>query len=139
MMVADNKVNAYAFGVSNLVDCLDTAIENDNQFHTCFQSVVYSFFAHPITLFIAVGDVIIHIGIELLQKLVHQCYGRASVNVVVAINHNTLLASHRIIQPINSHIHILHQERVDEIAQLRAEETLCGWLSGDATTYQDLR
>ena len=77
--------------------------------------ILNAFFADAISLIIAVGNVIINIRIELLQKLIHQCNGRASVNIVVAINQNAFLSTHCIVEPIDGNVHILHEERVYKV------------------------
>ena len=65
-MVADDEVDTQLLRISYFIDCLDTAIEHDNQFHTVLSSIVYSLLAHTISLLVAVGNVVFHIGIELL-------------------------------------------------------------------------
>ena len=115
VMVADDEVYAKAFGIFYLLDGLDAAIEDDDEFNTCLLRKVYSLLAYSIALVIAVGDIVVDIGIELLQKLIHQCYSRAAVYVVIAVNENALLASHGIVEAIYGYIHILHQERINQV------------------------
>ena len=66
VMVTNNKVNAKAFGIRNFIDCLYAAIENNNKFHTCFTSIVYSLLAHSISFVVSVWDIVVYVGIELL-------------------------------------------------------------------------
>ena len=43
---------------------------------------------------------------------------------------------HGIVEPVDSRIHVLHQERVDEVGKLWTEEPLGGTLRCDATADQ---
>ena len=123
VVVADDEVYAQRLSIGNLVDSLDAAVEHDNQFHTFLCRIVESFLADAVSLLIAVGDVVFHIGIELLQKLVDKCNSRTSVDIIVAVYHNTLLSSHCVVETIDSHIHIVHQERVNQLVQHGSEES----------------
>ena len=91
--------------------------------------IFYTLFAYAISLVIAVGYVVIDIRIELLQKLIHQCNGCASVNIVVAIYQYAFLSPHSIVKPVNGNVHILHQEGVGKVGKLWFEKpfgcTLC--------------
>ena len=139
MMVADNKVYALFLRIGYLLDGLDAAIEDDNKFHTSLLGIVYSFLTHTISLIVAVRDIIFNVGIETLQEFVHQRNSRAPIYIVVAVHHDTFLASHRVVQTVHGHVHILHQEGIDEVIQLWTEVTLCRRLSGNASAQKDSR
>ena len=124
MMVADDEIYAKTLGIFYLLDSFDAAIQDNDEFYTCFVRKVYSLFAYSIAFVVSVWYVVINVGIKLLQKLVHQCYSRASIHVIVSIDHDALLSSHCIVEAIYSDIHILHQEWIDEIRQLGAEKPL---------------
>ena len=134
MMIADNKVDALFLGIGYLLDGLDTAIEDNDQFNTSLLSIVYSFLTYAISLFITVGDIVFNVRIEPLQEFVHQRNSCASIYIVVAVHHDTLFASHCVIQTIHGHVHILHQEGINEVVELRTEVTLCRRLCGNAST-----
>ena len=85
-MVADDKVNAFFFGIGYLLYSFDAAIQYDNQSYTGFCGIVYPFGRYPVTFVVAVGDVIVNVRIELLNKLVDQCYGSSTVYVIISIN-----------------------------------------------------
>ena len=138
MMVTDNEVYAQTLGIGHLFNGLDATVENDDQLYSVFVGIVYSFLAHTIPLFIAVGDIIFDVGIKLLQKPVDKSHSRAAVNIIVAIDQNALLAAHSIVEPVDRHIHVLHEERVVKVGQLWMEETLCSALGSDATAYQQI-
>ena len=97
MMVTDDKIYAKTFGIGYFLDGLDATIENDNEFDTCLMSEFYPLLAYSISFHVAVGNIVIYVGIELLQKLVHQCYRRATVYVIVAINQDAFFSAHGII------------------------------------------
>ena len=124
MMVADDEVDADALGVLYFSYRLDSAVENDNQAYSCLPGVFDALAAHPISLVVAVGNVVVDIGVILLQEFVDQCHGRASVHIVVTIHHDTFLTSHGFVQAFHRLVHVLHEERVEQVAQLRMEELL---------------
>ena len=124
MVVADDKINTFLFGIRYFLHCFDAAIEYNNQSYTGFSGIVHSFFRNAIPFVIAVGYVIIQVRIELLDKLVDQCYGGSSVYIIISINQNTLFLSHSLIQTFYCNIHIVHQERIVQVGQLRAEKLL---------------
>ena len=97
MVVADDEVNATLISIRNFVDCLDAAIEHNNQFYTCLCCIVYSLDADTIALLVTIRDIVFHVGIVLLQKLIHQSYCRATIHIVVAIHHDAFLAAHGVI------------------------------------------
>ena len=91
MMIANDKIYAKAFGIFYLLDSFDAAIKDNNKFYTCFVGKVYSFQAYTISFIVAIGDVVVDIRIELLQKLVYQCNSCASVYIVISVYENTFL------------------------------------------------
>ena len=115
VMITHDKVNAQRLGVSYLLDCLYATVKHNNQFNTFFRCIVQSLDTDTIALIVTVGNIVFNMGIELLQKLVHQSYRRTSINIVVAIDHDTLFTSHSVIQPIDSHVHVVHQERIYQL------------------------
>ena len=136
MMVTNDEINAERLGVSYLLMRLDTAVEDDDKLHSCLVSMIDRLLTYAITFIVSVWDIILYVGIKLAQELIYQCDGRASIDIVVTKHHDTLLASHRIIQPIDCHVHILHEEWIDEIGQLWTEESLCSRFGSDSTLYQ---
>ena len=75
-----------------------------------------------IPLLVAVGDVGVDVGIILRKELIHECHGGTSVHVVVAIDEDSLLVGKGAIQPIHSALHIVHEEGIVEVGELRTEE-----------------
>lgn len=69
MMVADDEVNAEAFGMSYLLVCLYSAIKDNDEFNTCLLGVFNPFIAYSISFVVTVGDVIVNVRIKLLQNL----------------------------------------------------------------------
>ncbi len=72
MIITDDEIYAKALGIFYLLDGLDAAIEDNNEFYTCFMGKVYSLLAYSIAFVVPIGYVVVDIGIELLQKLIHQ-------------------------------------------------------------------
>ena len=137
-MVADDEVDAFFLGILNLFDCLDSAIEHNNQLHADFGSVVDTFHWNAISFLVTGGDIVFHIRIKIKEILIHKCYGSCSVNVVVAIHHNFLLQPHGIIKPLHRFVHILHEEWVVHLWHWWVEELLHFVPSLDASLHQQL-
>ncbi|CDB09379.1 unknown [Bacteroides sp. CAG:633] len=126
VMVADDEVDAFLAGIGYLVHSLDAAVEHDDEFDARLHGVVHSFVGHPVAFVVAVGDVIVDVRVELLNKLVDQCHGCGTVYVVVSVNQYPFFLSHCLVQARYGHVHVLHQEGVVEFGQLWAEEFPCG-------------
>ena len=85
MVVADDEIDALAFGVGNFINGLNAAVKDNDEFHPRGCSAVNAFIGHAIAVLVAVGDEVIYVGVETVQKFVHQRYRRASVHIVVSI------------------------------------------------------
>ena len=138
VVVADDEVDALLAGIGNLVHGLDAAVQHDDELHARFHGVVHSFVRHPVAFVVAVGDVIVDVRIELLDKLVDQCHGSGTVHIIVSVNQNPFFLSHSLVQACHGHVHVLHQERVVQVGQLRAEEFPCGGSGLDAAFDEQL-
>ena len=123
VMIANNKVYAYALGIVNLLDSLDATVENDDELHARLPGIFKPFLAHAIPFVVAVGYVIIDVRVELPQKLIHQRHRGASVYVVIAVHQDALFAPHGVVETVYGHVHILHQEGVDKVCELWTEES----------------
>ena len=100
MVVADDKVDAQLLGVGYLLYGLDAAVQYDDELDIGLLGVFYAFAADSVPLFLTVGDVVVDIGVELLQELVDQCYCGTAVDVIVAVYHNALFTPHGIVQTV---------------------------------------
>ena len=123
MMVTNYKVNRTRLGISHLAHGLNTTVQCYYQRKAIVGGIVYSFNRYAITFRITVGYIEIHIRIDFFQKLIYQCHSRRSVHIVIPVNKNLLITLHGMCQPINSPVHIGHQERVIQHAQIRTEKT----------------
>ena len=124
MVVADDEVDAFLLGIGYLIDCLDTAIQHDDELDTSLVCIIHSFHGHSITFLVSVGDVVVDVGIELLEELVDQCYGRSAIHIIVTIHQYAFLPSHSFVQTIDRDVHIPHQEGVVQLVELGTEEFL---------------
>ena len=139
VMVADDEVDAHLFGPCDLLVGFNAAVEDNNQLHASLAGVLQSFVAYSIAFIVTVRNVIVDVGVELLQKFVDQCYCRATVYVVVAVDENLFFAPHGVVQSVDGHVHVLHQERIDEVGQLWAEKSLGCTLGCDASPQEQQR
>ena len=125
MVITDNEVYAQCLGILYLLMSLYSTIKNDNQLHTILIRHVNSLATHSISLLIAIRDIVFYVGIVKTKELIDEGYSRTAVNIIVTIYHDTFLTPHGIIEPIHRDIHILHQERIDKVIELRTEKALC--------------
>ena len=91
MMVADDKIDAERGGIFYLFDSLDSAIQDYYQFHPRGMSLVDGFGRDAISLVISGGDIVLDVGVEILQVLVDQCDGSSAIDIIVAKHHDLLL------------------------------------------------
>ena len=122
MVVADDKVDALAQGVVHLLHGFDAAVQHDDKFDTSGRGKVNTFLGDAIALLVAVGDVVVNVGIILREELIDQGHSRTSVHIIVAIDEDALLGSEGSIESRHGHLHIVHEEGVVEVCQLRSEE-----------------
>lgn len=66
MVVADDEVDTQRLGIGDLLDSLYAAVKNDHQFHACPLGILQSFATDAVALIVAIRDIIVYIGIELL-------------------------------------------------------------------------
>ena len=66
MVVADDEVDTQRLGIGDLLDSLYAAVKNDHQFHACPLGILQSLATDAVALIVAIRDIIVYIGIELL-------------------------------------------------------------------------
>ena len=137
VMVTDDEVYSALTCIGYLLHSLDAAVEHNHQSHARLSGIIHTLARHSVTLLISVGDVIVDIGIILLQESIHQCNGCASVHIVVSIHQDALLTAKSSIEPGHCLVHILEQERVKQFGELRAKEGTGFLCSGDTTFEQE--
>lgn len=138
MMVADDEVDAFLAGIGYLFDGLDAAVEHDDEPHARGTGVIDALDGHAVAFLVAVGDVVVDVGIILLQKTVDERHGRAAVDVVVSIDQNALFLTERPVEATDSHVHILHLKRIVELGELGPEKLPGGRNGCDATIDEQL-
>ena len=60
-MVANDKINAFALGISYFFHSLYATIKHYYQFHTDALGIVYALQRYTIALIIARGDIVLHV------------------------------------------------------------------------------
>ena len=140
MVVANDVVDTLLFGIGHLFGRFDAAIERDHKAHSLACGVVYTLDRHAITLVITVGNIEPQVVVsQPSEEGVDQRYGRRSVHIVVAINHNLLTVFDGTFDSLHSAIHILHQERIVQLFELRVEESVCFLNGVYASLYKQVR
>ena len=136
VVVADDEVDTLFLGIRHLFHGLDAAVQHDDQLHARLRSIIHSFHRHAVALVVAVRNVIVDVGVILLDELVDQCHGRSAVHVIVAIDQYSFFPAHSPVQAFHGRIHVLHQERIVQLGKLGTEELPRGLDRGDATLHQ---
>ena len=86
MMVADDEVDSSLARVLDLINRFDAAVQSDDQCAAFLLRVVDSAERYAIALGVAVGDVVVDVGVERAEEAVHECDGCCAIYVVVAVD-----------------------------------------------------
>ena len=138
VVVAYYHVDTPGRRVFHLVDRLYAAVEGYYQRESVLGGPVDTLERHPVTLVVTVGDIGIHPGSEPAQERIHQRYGSRAVDIIVSVYEYALLTCDSPAETLYSDIHVLHQERVVQIVQARAEERTGLLESGDPPLDEQL-
>ena len=133
VVVADDEIDATLLGIGDFFDGLDATVQDDDEAHTGFGGIVDTAFRHPVTFFVAVGDVVVDVAVIATDESIDQCHGGDAVDVIVTVDHDALLARDGEVEAFDRHLHIVHEERVVQVGELRAEESACGGGCVDTT------
>ena len=123
MVVTDDEVDSELVGIGHFLDGFDAAVECDDEVYSVLFGIVHAKFRDAVPFRITVGYVeeqLFHP--HLAKENVNQSHGSGSVHVVIAVDHDFLTARHGFVHPAYRLLHILHQERVVQVRQLRTEE-----------------
>ena len=115
MMVAHDEVDTLLFSVVDFLYGLYAAVEHDNQFHIVLGRVVAAFERNAIALVITRRDIILHVGIIVLEIFVDECHGGGTVHVIVSVDHDSFLRPHGAVQTVHSLVHVRHKERIMQV------------------------
>ena len=110
VVVADDEIDVLLLGVGYFFVCLNAAVEYDDELYAPLAGIVDALTAYAVALIVAVGNVVFNVAVVLSYEFVDECDGGASVNVIVAVDHNLLLASDGVVESVDCHVHILHEE-----------------------------
>ena len=139
-MVADDEIHALRLCIDYLFRGFDTAVQGDDKTYALAGCQVDALDRDTVTFGIAVGDVEHQVFMpDLAQELVHQCNGRTAVHVVVAVNHDLLIVTNGLLDPLDRLVHILHQERVVEVGETGFKELVRLFYGVYASLYEQVR
>src|SRR5574344_2360321 len=139
MMVANNHVYALCSGIVHLFNGLDAAVKGDDQAEISFGSPVDAFVRYSISLIIAVRDIEIDIACETLYERKDKCHRRGAVDIIISVDKNLLARHDSLVQPLHRHVHILHEERIMQVIQTRAEKCTSLFESFDSSLDKKIR
>lgn len=138
MVVADYEVDAMLAGMGYLLVGLDAAVEDDDEFYALTGEIVDDVARDSIPFFVAGGNEIVDVGVEVAEILVDQRNGCSAIDVVVAVDHYLLFRPHGSVEPVHRFLHVGHKEGVVEIFQPGIKESLGILDRRDATLHQQL-
>ncbi len=137
MVVADDEIHALAFRIDDLFGGFDAAVQGDNQPHALAGGEVDSFDRDTVTFGITVGDVEHQVFVpDVAQKLIDECNGRTTVDVVVAVDHDFLLVTDGFPDSFDRLVHVLHQERIMQVGQTGIKKFLRFFYRVYASLYE---
>ena len=122
VVVADDEVDAAGLGVGDLFYGLDAAVEHYDEPDAALGGVVYALAGDAVPLLVAGGDVVLDVGVVVLEILVDERYGGSAVDVVVAVDHDALLGAHGLVEAVHGLVHAGHKEGVVQVGQGGGEE-----------------
>ena len=134
MVVADNHVYPERASIFHFLHGLYSAVEHNHKFHTRLASVVDTAFRNAVALVVAVGNVIVYVRKVFTQELIDHRYCRTAVHVVIAEHKYPFLAPYGFVYGVYCLAHVVHQERVVQVRQLRPEELL-GFCNGSYAAF----
>ena len=138
MVVADDDIDALVAGVAHFLHGLDAAVQGDDQGVAVLVSPVDALVGDAVALVVAVGYVVLDVGVEIAYEGVHQGYSRGTVHVVVSVYHDPFLLGDSLLEPVYSPVHIFHQEGVVELGEVGLEKLAGPVGGGDAALYQEV-
>ena len=138
MVVADDDIDALVAGVAHFLHGLNAAVQGDDQGVAVLVSPVDALVGDAVALVVAVGYVVLDVGVEIAYEGVHQGDGRSPVHIVVSVDHDLLLRGYSLFQTVHSLVHILHQKGVMQLGEVGLEELAGPVGGGDTALYQEV-
>ncbi len=138
-MVADDEIHALSLRIGYLLRGFDAAVEGDDERHPLAGGVIDSLDGDTVPFGVAVRYVKEQVAVaDVPQELVDQRHGRRSVHVVVAVDHDLLLVADGCLDTLHGAVHVLHQEGVVEVRELRIEKRMCLLFGVYASLYEQV-
>ncbi len=115
MMIANDEIDAFLFGIRNLIDGFDAAVKRNNKFYTCAHSIIDSLKRYAVPFIVPIRNIIIDIICYSAQKLVNQRNGRCAIDIVISINQNSLLVPNSSFNASDCHFHVGQQKWIMQV------------------------
>ncbi len=137
VVIADDHINTQRLRISDHFHRLNTAIQRYHERIAIAMRIVYALFRYTIPFAIAVWYIIRQrSGVFLLQERINNCYGRSTVDVIVAIHHDTFMPLYCFCDPVYCFPHSLHQERIMQVCKFRTKKETRAFIVFDAACGQ---
>ena len=137
VMVGDDDVHAQLLGQQHLLDCIDAAVDGDEQAHTVGRKLLDGGTQDVVPLGEAVGQPPAHIGAQTLQDFHGHERGRYAIGVVVPVHRDGLSLLKSAVDPCSRRGHAAQQVRAVQTV-VGVQETTRGGHIGEPAPGQDL-
>ena len=111
-MITDNKINVLFLCIGDFFIGFYSAIQTYDKAYPLFGGIIYTLCRNSITFVVAIRYIVFHVLIELIEEGEYQGHTRGAINVIIAINHDALIAFKCSFYSLDGKIHVLHEKGV---------------------------
>ena len=108
-MVRDDDLEAKGVGVVNLLKGGGSAVQSDNTAESVLNGPIKAFLGKTVAFAASIGDVVSNIGTVLAQKTKTQSDRRGAVDIVIAVQQNSLPVINAFGHGFEGLVHAFHQ------------------------------
>src|SRR5690554_6748042 len=101
MMITNNKINTFFFGVSDFAHSFYAAIERDYKLNTRLHSIIDSLKRNAIPFIVPIRNIIINIAGYPPKEFVSQRNCRCTIYIVIPVNKNPFFVTKRLLNPLD--------------------------------------
>ena len=124
MMIRYDDRHAQFFAICNLICCCDSIITGNDRIHVGLQRPVDQVPVQTIPVLHTIRNVTVHISSEHPESLQKNIGRLDSINIIVSNDPDFCIFFYLFSKNRYCLVHILHQERIVQVGQLRAEKLL---------------
>src|SRR5262249_4809622 len=136
MVVRDNAVKAEKIGPFDYVKGLDARIDADDELDSINGRLLNHLSLHPVSVHKTARDVISGASTKHVQSFAQNDDGGGSIDIVVPVDQNLLLALNCLTYPLNRPLQVAHQKGVCKRIESGLKELLGCWGDCESTVDQ---